>query len=245
MVKVLIIDDDNNFRVYLSHILEKEFNAEIKYAGDGKEGFVVTHSFKPDLIIVDDEMPEMRGNELVKKIRDDKKIKDIPIIVMTASNDNNTLTRYIEFNIADYIIKPINAAETLRKIHKVIFENKKTVLVVEDNRAFRMFVEKVLRSKFSKVIVQHANNGYDALKKIEEEKPYLIILDLAMPEMTGKDLLAKIRNNEKNKDIKVVMLTGQNDARAIAEISSLGVSDYILKPVTLEDLYSKLIRYLN
>ncbi|KAB2842246.1 MAG: response regulator, partial [Melioribacteraceae bacterium] len=78
-----------------------------------------------------------------------------------------------------------------------------------------------------------------------EEKPYLIILDLAMPEMTGKDLLAKIRNDEKNKDIKVVMLTGQNDARAIAEISSLGVSDYILKPVTLEDLYSKLIRYLN
>ena len=245
MIKVLIIDDDTNFRVYLSHIIEKEFKAEINYAGDGKEGYLLTHQFKPDLIIVDDEMPEMRGDQFVKRIREEKKLKDIPIVVMTASNDNDTLARYMEFEISDYIIKPIDSAETLNKIKKIISESKKNVLVVEDNRAFRMFVEKVLRSKFNKVDVQHAENGTEALKKIEEDKPYLIILDMAMPEMSGKELLLKIRSDERYKNIKVVVLTGQNEAKVISEVTALGISDYILKPVTLEDLYSKLVRYLN
>lgn len=245
MIKVLIIDDDTNFRVYLTHIIEKEFKAQINYAGDGKEGYLITYQFKPDIIIVDDDMPEMRGDEFVQKLRADKKIKEIPIVVMTASNDNDTISRYIDFNISDYIIKPIDSKETVNKIRKIVSDTKKSVLVVEDNRAFRLFVEKVLRSKFSKVTVHHAENGFDALQKLEEEVPYLILLDFAMPEMTGKDFLVRIRSDNRFKDLKVVMLTGQNDARAIAEISSLGVSDYILKPVTLDDLYSKLVRYLN
>lgn len=85
MIKVLIIDDDNNFRVYLNHLIEREFKAEIKYAGDGKEGLIVTHSFKPDLIIVDDDMPLMRGDIFVKHLRSEARFKDTPVIVITAS----------------------------------------------------------------------------------------------------------------------------------------------------------------
>ena len=245
MVKVLIIDDDNNFRVYLTHLIEKEFEAEIKYAEDGKEGYIITLQFKPDLIIVDDAMPVMRGDHFVEKLRLNNRFRNIPVMVMTASNDNDTLTRYLELEIADYIVKPINPSETIIKIKNILTANKKVVLVVEDNRAFRMFVEKVLRSKFYKVSILHAENGYAALKKLEEEIPDLILLDMAMPEMSGKELLLKIRSDERYKNIQVVILTGQNEAKVINEVTALGISDYILKPVTLEDLYSKLIRYLN
>ena len=245
MIKVLIIDDDSNFRVYLSHLIEKKFKAQINYAGDGKEGYLITLQFKPDLIIVDDDMPEMRGDQYVKKIRSEARFKDTPIVVMTASNDNNTLSNYIDFKISEYIIKPLDSERALQKLEKIINDNNKLVLVVEDNRAFRMFVEKVIKSKFNKAVVQHADNGLEALKKIEAEKPYLIILDMAMPEMNGRDLLLKLRSNEKYNDIKVVVLSGQNETKIIGEMTSLGISDYILKPVTLEELYSKLNRYFN
>lgn len=245
MIKVLIIDDDENFRIFLSHVIEKEFKAQIQYAGDGKEGLVIALQYKPDLIIVDDEMPLMKGYEMVDKLRMNNRFKNTPVMVMTASNDNDTITKYIEFNIADYIVKPINSAETIEKIKNIISLTKKTVLVVEDNRAFGLFVEKALRSKFNKVVVQHAENGNAALEKMEFEKPFLILLDIAMPEMSGKEFLIKIRTDERYKNIKVVMLTGQNEAKTINEITALGISDYILKPVTLEDLYSKLVRFLN
>lgn len=245
MIKVLIIDDDNNFRIYLSHLIEKEFKAQIQYAGDGKEGLLISHIFKPDLIIVDDDMPEMRGDYYVQKIRLEPKFNDIPIIVITASNDNSTLSKYIEFDIADYIVKPLNSDEALKKLRKVIESRKKVVLVVDDNRAFRMFVEKVIRSKFPKCSVVLAENGSDALKLVEEEKPSLILLDNAMQGITGKEFLKIIRANPKFKNINVVMVTGQSERGLFKEVSELGVLDYILKPVTLQDLYSKLLKYLD
>lgn len=245
MIKVLIIDDDNNFRVYLSHLIEREFKAEIKYAGDGKEGLVVTHSFKPDVIIVDDDMPLMRGNIFVQNLRSEAKFKDTPIVVITASNDNDTLAKYIEFKIADYIVKPLNSDEALKKLKKVIEANHKVILVVDDNRAFRMFVEKVIKSKFSKCTVKLAENANQALIQMEEEKPTLILLDNAMPGMPGKDFLKNIRENPKYKNVAVAMVTSQSEKKLVDEVTELGISDYILKPVTLQDLYSKLIRYLE
>ena len=245
MIKILIIDDDSNFRVYLSHLIEKEFKADIKYANDGKEGYVITVPFKPDLIIVDDDMPEMRGDKYVEKVRGDVKFKDTPIVVMTASNDNNTISKYIDFKINDYIVKPLNSDEALRKIGNIINMHNKNVLVVDDNRAFGMFVEKVIRSKFHKCTVRLAENGNDALVQMEEEKPSLILLDNAMPGMSGKEFLKNIRSNPKFKNIQVVMVTSQSERELVNQVTELGISDYILKPVTLQDLYSKLIRYLD
>lgn len=139
----------------------------------------------------------------------------------------------------------MNSDEALKKLRKIIEANNRVVLVVDDNRAFRMFVEKVIRSKFSKCTVKLAENANEAFLKMEEEKPSLILLDNAMPGMPGKDFLKSIRANPKFKNVNVAMVTSQSEKSLVDEVTELGISDYILKPVTLQDLYSKLIRYLD
>lgn len=49
-MKMLIIDDDEQFRIYLTHIIQKEFDADVKFAGNGKEGIAITIKFRPDII---------------------------------------------------------------------------------------------------------------------------------------------------------------------------------------------------
>ena len=245
MVRILIVDDDDNFRVYLTHILSKEFDAEILEAENGRNGLLSTFKLRPDLIILDDDMPEMRGDEFMLRISTDSKLSKIPVIMMTASNDNDTLGRYLNYKIADYIIKPFDSGEAIKKIKKVIEANKKTVMIVDDNRAFRLFAQKVIRSKFNKCDILLAENGNDAIKLIGDEKPDLILLDNAMPEMDGKEFLKIIRSDANYKDISVIMLSCQSGKEIIQEVTDLGITDYILKPVTLQDLYVKLNQYLN
>ncbi len=81
--KVLIIDDDQNTVKYLSAILS-DHGYELETAYDGKEGLEKTMGAHPDLIILDVMMPKKTGFVLLKQIRKDEKLKDIPILMLTA-----------------------------------------------------------------------------------------------------------------------------------------------------------------
>lgn len=105
--------------------------------------------------------------------------------------------------------------------------DKKTILLVEDD----IFVSDIYQTKLGKegfqVLV--AENGMEAVKKLESSIPDLILLDIVMPYMDGMEVLRKLKEKKEWKDIPVMLLTNLSDKEKVDEGMGLGASDYLIK----------------
>jgi two-component system, OmpR family, alkaline phosphatase synthesis response regulator PhoP len=103
-----------------------------------------------------------------------------------------------------------------------------TVLIIEDEKDVRRILEYALKSDGFNVY--SADNGQAGLKIAMEKKPDVILLDWVMPKMNGLKVLSKIRQDERTKDIIVVMLTAKNMMDDVEAALANGADDYIPKP---------------
>ena len=245
-MKILLVDDDPVFRSLTVSLLKRKIDAEITEVENGSAGITSVQRDKPDLIILDNDMPVMNGYQFLGRLRSDKNFKNIPVIVMTAANDKSTISKYINLDVSEYILKPFDAKELVMKIERASVSRKKNVLLIDDNVAFQAFIKKVIASKFDNLELTCVNNGLEGLNKLEEEyKPDLILLDFDMPEMTGYEFLKQLRSKEKFANLHVIMLTSMSDRDTIRDLSTFNVSDYLLKPVGIQDFSDKIKAVLN
>jgi len=112
-----------------------------------------------------------------------------------------------------------------------------TVLVADDNAD----ICDLLQVGLSKLAadVQIANNGREAYEKILAHKPSLVLLDLVMPELTGLEVLAKLRETAEFSLLPVIMITARTQDDDIERGFELGATDYVIKPFNLKDLMTK------
>ena len=108
----------------------------------------------------------------------------------------------------------------------------KKIIIVDDEPDVTQFAKRFFERRKIQVIT--ASGGLEALKLIEQEKPDLALLDINMEEMTGLELLKKLR--ERKNDMKVIMVTGLENEQTINEANSWGIRGYIHKPLVLEEL---------
>lgn len=115
------------------------------------------------------------------------------------------------------------------------------ILIVDDLGSMRKVLKKLLESiGFSDV--SEARDASEALSKLKLERFDLVISDWNMPTMTGLDLLALIRNDPRNREVPFIMLTAVADKESVENAMSGGVSEYLTKPFTQDDLEKKLER---
>ena len=120
--KILIVDDEADIVSTLQYRLKFcEFN--VITAGNGKEGLEKAENEKPDLILLDINMPIMDGHEMLERIRNRPDLKDTPVIMFTAYSDKRDITKSANLGIADYVTKPFDFAELMEKISNAL-ENK-------------------------------------------------------------------------------------------------------------------------
>lgn len=113
---ILIVDDNENIRGLLKNVLRFE-GYETASATNGKEALeMLTTDWKPDLILMDIEMPVMDGYQTCKEIRDNKEYSSIPIIVLTAVYNKNVIKKVLTIGANDYIAKPFEPEELLARI---------------------------------------------------------------------------------------------------------------------------------
>jgi DNA-binding response OmpR family regulator len=119
-----------------------------------------------------------------------------------------------------------------------------TILIVEDDPVLsKMYSEKF---KFEGFNVYVALNGEDGLKAATEEKIDIILLDLMLPRLSGSELLAKLRDNEKGKNIRVIALTNLAETEEKNKVLKLGALDYLIKAMqTPEEVVTKVKAYLK
>jgi two-component system, chemotaxis family, chemotaxis protein CheY len=123
-------------------------------------------------------------------------------------------------------------------------DKSKPVLVVDDFKTMRRIVRECLRELgFSSV--DEAEDGKIALNKLNQKPYQLIISDWNMPNMMGIDLLKAVRGNSKHKAIPFLMLTAESQKENVLEAARAGVSNYIVKPFTPDQLEDKLKAIFN
>lgn len=117
-------------------------------------------------------------------------------------------------------------------------------MIVDDEENMVELVKAILEKEGFEVIP--AYNGMECLEKLKKVKPDLILMDVMMPGMTGKETVKKIRENPKTKDIKVIFLTVVRLSEiGKEEFKELKAVDYITKPFESKDLVERVKRALK
>ena len=117
--KVLIIDDETHIVELLKFNIENA-GYDVIYSYDGFDGFMKAKEEKPDLILLDWMLPNISGIDVLKKLREDGELKNIPVIMLTARNMENDKVEGLEVGADDYITKPFSIKELLARITSVM-----------------------------------------------------------------------------------------------------------------------------
>ena len=112
------------------------------------------------------------------------------------------------------------------------------ILVVDDDENLRIVYKKNLENRGYEV--DTAINGVDALKKIPEFKPDIVILDIMMPELDGVRVLENLKENSVLNELSVIMLTGVSEINLMKKCLDLGAKGYILKGASMEEIDRRL-----
>ena len=122
--KILIVDDEPDIVDTIQCRLEW-CNCEVITAVNGREGLEKAANDRPDLILLDTNMPVMNGHEMLKHLRGNSDLKDIPVIMVTVICEPKDIATASSYGIADYVTKPFDFAELMEKIAKTL-EHKNT-----------------------------------------------------------------------------------------------------------------------
>ena len=142
IIKILVIDDMEEIRILMERILSGA-GFEVLTASSGKEGLELTMKGRPDLILLDIDMPEMNGFEICQALRKNSTNNSMPIIMLTGEESPSAIVRALEQGADDYIIKIDGREKLLKKINHLLSLTKSGDL---PSQRFR----KQGRTKFSK-----------------------------------------------------------------------------------------------
>lgn len=117
--KILVVDDESDIVSTVQYRL-KSCGYEVTTATNGKEGLEKATSEKPDLILLDINMPIMDGHEMLERLRNRPDLKHTPVIMLTAYSDKRDISKAADFGIQDYVTKPFDFTELTEKISKAL-----------------------------------------------------------------------------------------------------------------------------
>lgn len=120
--RVLVVDDDQNMLQLLYAFLRDSY--EVVMADSGKAALDCLRTQKADLMLLDYLMPEMNGKETLEKIREDEKLKDLPVFFLTGVSDSAKISECLKLDPIGYILKPIGKFSLLAKIRAYFEESE-------------------------------------------------------------------------------------------------------------------------
>ncbi len=121
---VLVIDDDASLRRQVRFRLQKHENAEVVEAENGEQGLQQASEHSPDLIILDWMMPDIQGDEVLTRLRQDEKTRDTPVIMLTGKNKIGDIENAFDLGADLYLTKPFTLQQLSEKLHELLDRKK-------------------------------------------------------------------------------------------------------------------------
>jgi CheY-like chemotaxis protein len=237
---VLVIDDDATARELISNHLKADGFSVVTAAG-GVEGIKLAKELRPTAITLDVMMPDLDGWSVLAALRQDPDLAEIPVIMVSIVDEQR---RGIALGAAGYLTKPVDRERLHRLLGRFRASARPTrVLLVEDEAVQR---ERMLGwLEGPQWVVREAANGREALHRLQEGNPDVILLDLMMPDMDGFQVCRALKEDPRTAEIPVIMITARDDLDARAEGMRLGVSDFLAKPVFRRQLANRIRAQLD
>ena len=202
---ILVVDDDASVRTLLADYLEKEGYRVITAEG-GHEGIRLAREHLPFAITLDVLMPDLDGWEVIRQLKADTRTHDIPVIMVSVSNDQAT---GIALGATSFLIKPVDRQLLVGELQKIaLLRQVRHVMVVDDDRATRDYLAATLMERGYRVSL--ADGGRQALEQLSTVQPDVIVLDLMMPEIDGFQVLEKLRGEAATRDLPVIVATAKD-----------------------------------
>ncbi len=258
--RVLLVEDDALQRDSIARLIGDD-DIEITAVGLAQEALDLLRTSVFDCMIIDLKLPDMLGNDLLKRMSTEDICSFVPVIVYTGRN----LTRDEEAELRKYsrsiIIKGARSPERLLDevtlfLHKVesrlsherqkmlkvarsrdkVFEGRKVLLVDDDVRNI-FALTSALEQKGAVVVI--GRNGREAIERLNEVQDIdLVLMDVMMPEMDGFEATVEIRKDPRWRKLPIIAVTAKAMKDDQERCLQAGANDYLAKPIDLDRLFS-------
>jgi len=258
--RVLLVEDDDLQRESIARLIGDD-DIEITAVGLAQDALELLRTTIFDCMVIDLKLPDMLGNDLLKRMSTEDICSFPPVIVYTGRN----LTRDEEADLRKYsrsiIIKGARSPERLLDevtlfLHKVesqlsherqkmlktarsrdkVFEGRKVLLVDDDVRNI-FALTSALETKGAVVVI--GRNGREAIEKLNEvEDIDLVLMDVMMPEMDGFEATMEIRKDPRWRKLPIIAVTAKAMKDDQERCLQAGANDYLAKPIDLDRLFS-------
>jgi DNA-binding response OmpR family regulator len=216
---VLAIEDDPSAAELLRVYLE-EAGFAFAIAADGRTGVEWATSLRPAAIILDIQLPDFDGWEVLQRLKGAEATRDIPVIVVSVVDD---APLGFALGAVDYLVKPVSRDTLLGSLGLLTFTTKVqtrvvTALIIDADPAAGASYRAQLEPDGFRVVV--ADSGEAGMQRARDERPDLILLDLILPDTDGLDLVARLKADPVTSDIPIWVTTrGDLDDRERARIN--------------------------
>ncbi|QLE41905.1 PAS domain S-box protein [Nostoc sp. C052] len=211
---------------------------------------------QPALIVMDLQLPNLSGWDVLNQLKANPKTKDIPAIIISVVDERS---KGLAQGAFEYLVKPITRAQlqvTIEKLHAsarfdspnlivvpdVILDTP-LILLTEDNQANIDTMSGYLESRGYRLIL--ANNGQQAIDLVRVQRPDLIVMDIQMPGMDGLEAMRCIRNDQQFLHIPIIALTALAMPGDRETCLAAGANEYLTKPVKLKQLVATIQQLLG
>ncbi len=240
MAKILVIDDDGIVRDALTVFLTRAGHS-VTTAADGGNGVLAFKNFRPDLVILDRDLPIKTGSVVFRELRGIS--ASTPVIILTGYDAPEDAEAYLRDGAASFLSKGDGLSGVLDAVDRLLGSvqepqaapgaapsGKGLLLAADDDKAILNLLSRFLGSLGFEVIT--AEDGEEAVRLARERKPDIVLLDILMPGKDGIEVLKTLADEMPDKGF--VMITGNEDEEVARACLKLGAFDYIEKPVNLE-----------
>lgn len=262
--RILLIEDDATLATVLEQKLIHE-GFSVRIASDGRTGIDLLRQDPPDMVLLDIMMPLMDGYQVLEELRKDPdpRVANVPVIIVSNSGQPVEIDRALQFGIKDYFVKAsFDPEQVLAKIRKHLSvpispqapaDNSPEepgaasttpastngslpkLLIIEDDKFLRdLEIAKLGKEGF---VVNAAQDGEQGLAMAAADTPDIILLDILLPGIDGFEVLARLKQDPKYKDTKVIMLSNFGQREDIERADKLGAVKFLIKAnYTLDEI---------
>lgn len=253
-MSVLLVEDNDTARHVMTEMLEAfSFHVTTASSADEAYGYIQSTSFR--LILMDWRMPKTNGLEAIAYIREHLDA-DIKIILITAHDREELLNQVEAIKLDAVLIKPISPSTLFDAVHEVVTGQTKSlptkshisrrfrgnVLLVEDNTINQQVARELLEKLGLLVVI--ANNGEEAIEKIQQADYELVFMDIQMPGIDGLEATRRIRQDLCNTYTRIIAMTAHAMQGDKERCLAVGMDDYISKPIDPDKLSRMLLAWL-
>lgn len=238
---------DDNFlnRVVLVSYLEGQ-GYHVAQAENGRQGLTELRVNDYDLLLLDILMPEMDGFQVLHAIRRDNRLRSLPVIVTSAVDEMESITKSIQMGADDYILKPFAPSVLASRIAACLEKRRRQaaqltsssasarVLVADPHHGDRVILGDTLKELGHRLVF--ANSGEETLEALRMGGFHLLILDIMIPGKDGQAVVKAMHDEGLIHRVPVILTGRLNELDRLMACIDLGASDYVLKPFVPETL---------